>query len=244
MIAGRWIEEGQYDVTVRGVPRRVEATSGITAFRPTHQMASRVVPSSRVSTFQSGHGFTQGTGTGTNSDDTVDFTLGAQSRKYVSAGTAGFCRDTKTGLTIDLTGKFARVLLKFDKVLATEVTGAQLYFSTDNTFTNFYKVELFDLLSGPTRNTYWLPNEWAYVTMGLSEFTTTGAPTLGGITVARSRLPGREHGRYAPTRKAIDLMPAPSVGVVSIMFDDGWASHYTKAQPLHEPGTASRPRST
>jgi len=85
-----------------------------------------------ITTFQPGHGFTQGS-QGIMTDDSEDYIYGIQSLKLVSGNDSRECHVQKTSIspTLDWTGKLVKVWVKISDV-GTKMDYASLMLSSDN----------------------------------------------------------------------------------------------------------------
>lgn len=188
----------------------------------------RVSPAVVVTKFQSGHGFTNNASGSANLNDTTDFVQGTQSVSIITDGAGTAKTIKKTGMTaFSATGRYVRVWVKI--VANAKVAGLQLYLG-DTSLTNYYKWEL---KSSATQK--WLTDgDWHCVTLSFGNATTTGSPTRGVITDAQFRFVDDGTGPINCLVNGIELVAEPTRytnGVVTLTFDDTYASHYTVAKP-------------
>lgn len=185
-----------------------------------------------------GHGFVSAGSVGATFDlnDTADPALGDRSVKIVTPGTGAaastYAAVSKTGLVIDATAQFVRVWIKMDD--PARVAQLNLLLG-DNTFTNYFQAQFYTPESMESRSNFkageWLPFDipWSY-------FTATGTPSRASLTAARLLVYDRGSA-YGPA--TINWNGAAGVtesttypnGVISLTFDDTFASTYTIARP-------------
>lgn len=198
-----------------------------------------------VTSFQSGHGFTQ-TGTGTtNLNDTADFVLRSQAAWISTSGGGVACQLRKTGLTAtDFTSKSVVVWLKVDDW--STLSQFQLYMG-DTSFANFYIASLGDNNFGTNENQVLKNGEWNRVVIPWAMFSVGGGtPTRSAITDFQFRIVDNSTGPFKLHVNGIGTVPDASTdwpnGVVSITFDDGYANQYTQGRAKMDqygfPGTA------
>jgi len=178
--------------------------------------------------FQAGHGYEKSEGTGTLSDDTGDFVIGTQSLKFATAGDGvqSHVRKKSVG-PYDFTGKDLRVTFKVEGLA--HVSTFEVFLSSDNLATNnvHYPISI------PVQP-YIADGEWATMTISWGDLVNNFAPG----TITRSKVNFVEF-RFEDDGAApvtfhvneIAAVPQPGTGVVSIVFDDGWQSTYTRARP-------------
>jgi hypothetical protein len=197
-----------------------------------HQMAT---------TFQAGHGWTSAINSGTptfNLNDTTDFVMGTQAASISAPANAQGYID-KTGLTLDTTGKVLKIWLKIENLSSIGSVG--IYVASDAGFANFWLFQI-----QPQDSTPWLlDGEWAALTFNWSDAQVTGAPNRAAITNLRIRLNAGAGGASVLHANGVGFMTQSTAfpnGVVSLTFDDGWATQYTAAMPRMNlygfPGTA------
>ncbi|MFA9277176.1 MAG: polysaccharide deacetylase family protein [Rhodoluna sp.] len=188
----------------------------------------RVSPAVVVTKFQAGHGFTNNALGSANLNDTTDFVQGTQSVSIITDG-AGTAKTIKrTGMTaFSATGRYVRVWVKV--VANAKVAGLQLYLG-DTSLANYYKWEL---KSSATQK--WLTDgDWHCVTLSFGDATITGSPTRGVITDAQFRFVDDATGPINCLVNGIELVAEPTRytnGVVTLTFDDSYASHYSIVKP-------------
>ncbi len=162
-------------------------------------------PSPLITTFQSGHGFTNNAG-GAGGDDLVDFALGSQSVFSTTDGIATAKTWKRTAMTaVNATGKYPVVWVKIDPFpdlpqmstgtfqagsAATEtraprkaMAGLKLYLGDTNLGNSFQ----WEMNSGSSMP--WLtPGVWHRVTLPWGQSTTSGSPARAAITDCQFRL--------------------------------------------------------
>lgn len=202
------------------------------AYRPVLPPMVRPQPSSILTHFQAGHGFTNSAGSTFTANDTTDFAMGTQATKIVSGGTGVAANVSNTALpTFDTTNKLVRVVLKVDDI--THLVGLNLFLGASGGFTNYYK---WIIQGGAVSSNYVVSGEWVTITLNWHDATVTGAPSrssLGSI-----RLQATDDNTANPVTvhcQAIELIPDAASrfpnGVVSICFDDGWQSAFDYGKP-------------
>jgi hypothetical protein len=178
--------------------------------------------------FQAGHGYEKSEGTGTLSDDTTDFVIGTQSLKFVTKGDESQSHVRKKSVgPYDFSGKDLRLTFKVEGLA--HVNTFEVFLSSDNLSTNnvHYPVSV------PVQP-YIADGEWATVTISWGDLANNFAPG----SIARNKVNFVEF-RFeddgaAPVTFHINEIAAVAPvgnGVVSIVFDDGWQSTYTRARP-------------
>lgn len=188
--------------------------------------------SSVVSILASGHGFTNDSSTlATLVDDTANYALGTQSLACTTKtdNTAGSC--TKSGLTLDMTGKQLAVLVKVDD---TSQLSELIVYAADTAFTNFYQWTIVGTGDAEAQKIV-KPGEWCWITLNVGDASSTGTPPRSAIN--KIRLRQRCANGFSTTVRwnAIALVSEQSLyanGVVSICFDDGYANQYTIGKPV------------
>src|ERR1700709_1586115 len=178
--------------------------------------------------FQAGHGYEKSEGPGPLSDDPGDFVIGTRSLKFAPAGDGvqSHVRKKSVG-PYDFTGKDLRVTFKVEGLA--HVSTFEVFLSSDNLATNnvHYPISI------PVQP-YIADGEWATMTISWGDLVNNFAPG----TITRSKVNFVEF-RFEDDGAApvtfhvneIAAVPQPGTGVVSIVFDDGWQSTYTRARP-------------
>jgi len=178
--------------------------------------------------FQAGHGYEKSEGTGTLSEDTTDFVIGTRSLKFVTAGdeVQSHVRKKSVG-PYDFTGKDLQIVFKVEGLA--HIGTFEVFLSSDNLATNnvHYPISI------PVQP-YVADGEWATMTISWGDLVNNFPPG----TIARSKVNFVEF-RFEDDGAApvtfhvneIAAVPQPGTGVVSIVFDDGWGSTYTRARP-------------
>lgn len=196
----------------------------------------------RLSIFQSGHGAVASGGTGTLSDDTTNYALGAQSLKVITDGAGGNSRYELAFAAKDLTARTLKFMIKVDKTLKTELNGITVYAQSGGTWANYYQCNILDNPAGLDRNIYLLADEWITVTVSRGNFVVgAGTPAWTNITAIRISLFDVAGTVVTARHNLLAHQPEPAAGVISLTFDDGWLSNYTIARPKMDaygyPGT-------
>lgn len=180
-----------------------------------------------------GHGIVtfQAAGTTFELNDTSDYALGDRSARVTTNGTGGFTVMQKSGLTIDATGKNVRVWLKIDDV--SKVGNIDLFLG-DNAFTNYFQASIFT--AQPENKSTIKSGDWIAFDVPWSAFTTVvGTPSRAAIQLVRFNVSDTNSGSPATVRwngvASIEENTTFPNGVVSLTFDDCYASTYTIARP-------------
>ena len=194
-----------------------------------------------ISNLQPAHGFTKGS-LGTMADDAANFVRGSQSLRITTDGAGGVVTVTKSAITpaLDLTGRYLRLWLKVDDLA--KLSELSLYLSSDNLTAAWW---IFDVGAAGSGQTYrFLENgKWSLLTIGWGQGAATGAPLRNAVNAVRLRAKDKGGGQPATVWfGGIASVPQAADGVVTIGFDDGWASQFTEARKKMDqygfPGTA------
>lgn len=212
-----------------------------TLLRPTLRMPQRPAPSSIVTHFQTGHGWTR-TGSGSSStasnlNDTTaaNVAIGTQSVTIATTGTcaAGQYANVESPgtLTVNLTGGLLRVLVKIDDI---SHIGALNVFAGDATLANYYKWQI-QLQPTPSTNIV-TSGDWCWVTLNIGDAVASGTPPTSAI--AKIALQVSDDNTANPVVahwNGVEVVPNGSAifpnGVVSLCFDDCWQSTWDYARP-------------
>jgi peptidoglycan/xylan/chitin deacetylase (PgdA/CDA1 family) len=181
-----------------------------------------------VSTFQSGHGWTDPIGGGTITADTDDFIIGTQSVRVTNAdGTNAAIQ--KASLTYNLTDKCLALWVKIDNLDADDYL---VVYAGNTGFTAYYSW----VVKRKTDQAPWFTDgEWALVTLPVESATVTGSPAVDALTVLRVRAftSGTFH------LNAIGTVPSGigenTSGVCSITCDDGYDDVIEAAREVFTP---------
>jgi hypothetical protein len=178
--------------------------------------------------FQAGHGYEKSEGTGTLSDDTSDFVIGTQSLKFVTAGdeVQSHVRKKSVG-PYDFSSKDLRITFRVQGLA--HVGTFEVFLSSDNLTTNnvHYPIAI------PVQP-YIADGEWATITISWGDLVNNFPPgtiARGKVNFVEFRF---EDDGVAPVTFHINevaAVPQAGTGVVSIVFDDGWESTYSRARP-------------
>jgi hypothetical protein len=210
-------------------------------------MASGRRPAYRKATwsqqFQTGHGWTIG-GSGTassNANDTTDFVRGTQAIRVTTAGNAIQSQVRKlAGPAMDLTGKLVRLIFKVDDV--THLDRLEFLIGT-STFTNYFRWTVHT--HSAVNPNYVQSGEWVTVHLNWADITASGGTyslNASGTPNSRSGFTDMQVNCYddgagAVTYhlQAVELVPDTTEtfpnGVITISFDDSYASVYDLARP-------------
>lgn len=182
-----------------------------------------------LTTFQTGHGYSNNAGGSANLNYTTEYVLGTQCVQAVTDGAATAKTIRKLAFTaVDCTGKMPLLTFKIENV--NEVAAFQLYLG-DATLTSYYRWEL-----KSSQGQWWATDgEWVTVALSWGDATTTGTPTRSSITSAQYRIVDTASGTGVTCYlNEISLVAEPSAfpsGVVTFTCDDGWAAQHTTMRP-------------
>ncbi|WP_457492442.1 polysaccharide deacetylase family protein [Streptomyces sp. P5_D11] len=193
--------------------------------------------------FQTGHGWTVG-GSGTassNTNDTTAFVRGTQSIRVTTAANAVQSQVRKlAGPAMDLTGKMIRLILKVDDV--THLDRLEFLIGT-STFSNYFRWTVHT--HSAVNPNYVQSGEWVTVHLNWADVSASGGTysvSSNGTPNSRSgftdlQINAYDDGAGAVTYhlQAVELVPDttetfPS-GVITVSFDDSYASVYDLARP-------------
>lgn len=167
-------------------------------------------------------------GSGTLSEDTTDFVVGTQSLKFVTNGDEVQTRVRKKSVgPYDFTGKDLRVTFKVDGLAHVETFS--IYLSSDNLSTT----NVHYTISTPFQP-FIADGEWASVTISWGDLVNNfpaGSIKRSAVNYIDLRFEDDEKAPVTFHVNEIAAVPEQATGVVSIVFDDGWDSTYTKARP-------------
>jgi peptidoglycan/xylan/chitin deacetylase (PgdA/CDA1 family) len=187
-------------------------------------------PSQILTELQSGHGWTNNAGS-TIATETTDFIRGSQSVKITTGGAGAQANLSKTGMSsFDASNKAVR--LRF-KVLSGFSNMAEIgFFLGSSSFANFYKWSI--QVTASSR--YVQPGEWCTITLSWHDATSSGTPNRAALTDGRFYVIDNNTGnQVAVLWQSAELVPDGSAtwanGVISICFDDVYASQWTGAKP-------------
>jgi len=185
-----------------------------------------------LTTFQTGHGFSQAVTSSYNYNDTTDYVLGSQSAYIVTNGAGGQAILTKSNaVTLDMTGKVFAVLLKVTNLAnlnrITMLAGS-------GGFANNYQIQL-QASNTLTDQEITPEGRWIWVTLPWNPSAVSGTPARNAITDLRIAVVDNNTGQQVKVQVQAIATQAERVaypnGVVSIGFDDNWVSQSTLAIP-------------
>jgi hypothetical protein len=177
--------------------------------------------------FQAGHGYERIGGTATLSDDTSDFVVGTQSLKVTTLGDEAYNQVVRKSVgPYDFSNRDLRLTFKVEGLA--RVRTFEVFLSSDNLASNnvHYAVSI------PVQP-YIADGEWANITFSWGDLANNFAPG----TITRSKINAVEF-RFEDDGTApvtfhlneVAAVPTPASGVVSIVFDDGYESTYTRGR--------------
>ncbi|MGW2060447.1 polysaccharide deacetylase family protein [Streptomyces sp. NPDC001937] len=193
--------------------------------------------------FQTGHGWAIG-GSGTassNANDGTDFVRGSQSLRVTTAANGIQSQVRKlAGPAIDMTGKMIRLVLKVDDV--THLNRFEFLVGTGS-LANYFRWTV-HTHSGTNPN-YVQSGEWVTIHLnwadvsvagGTNSISSSGVPsTRSGFTDMQFNCYDDAAGAVTYRLQAVELIPDTTEtfpnGVVSITFDDSYASVFSLAKP-------------
>jgi hypothetical protein len=175
-----------------------------------------------IENYQSSHGYTKTTGSGTLADDTSVFAIGTQSVKITTQADTNTVIIAKTGLSaIDLSGKYLKIVCRVD---TPSIAASNISIDIgDDAFENYYRFFASKAVS------YLRADRWYELTLSFGDATVTGEPNRASLTAIRVRCTGNGT-IYNFWLNRISAVAEPTEGICSVTFDDGFLSVYTKAR--------------
>ena len=177
-----------------------------------------------ISNMQSGHGFTNPFGSGSEpTDDTVDYIFGTQSVQFQYAGQALVSADG-----IDLQDKIIEVLLKVD--IIGDGNEVRLYLSDSSSFSSYRSYILFE----KEPSDQFEVGTWSTVSISTKGGSVVGTPNMAAIKYIRftgSASSMVYHVQSVGYRESGIQKPC-----ISFTFDDGWAEALDGAKILGKYG--------
>lgn len=204
-IAAEMVDSAYYDASPLRLPAWVQASTILT-------------------TLQSGHGWSNNAGS-TLTTDTGDYVLGSQSVKITTGGSGAQANLSRTGMSaFDATGKAIRLRFKVTDTTNMAEIGC---FLGSSSFANFYKWSI--QVTGTSK--FVQSGEWCTITLSFHDATSSGTPDRAALTDARLFVIDNSAGQVAVNWQSFELIPDGSAtwpnGVISITFDDTYASQWT-----------------
>lgn len=195
-------------------------------YAPNFRMPRYVQPSLVMTTFQSGHGWTLGSGGTLTANDTADYISGSQAAKVVTAGTGALVSLSKLAMTsFDATAKIPRLRVKVDDI--THMAGLNFYLGSSS-LASYYK---WTIQGAASNVNYVTSGDWVTITLPWADATVTGTPSRSALTDARIQLLDDGTAGITVHCQSVELIPDSSTSlsafggrVVSICFDDCWES--------------------
>jgi peptidoglycan/xylan/chitin deacetylase (PgdA/CDA1 family) len=190
-------------------------------------------PTSVVSMFQTGHGWTSTGGTAVDLNSTTDYVRGSQSVKFTTTSGAGFFLKKTAMPSLDLTNKAFRITMK----LVNRDALSNIILRVGNTnLANAFRFRCNP--RNTTTQSIGIDNEWFTFTIGWADLqdaqggtwsVTDGVPsTTAGFTDIELNV---SHSGATPLTgyvQSIEVIPTAKAkypnGVVTLGFDDGWGS--------------------
>jgi peptidoglycan/xylan/chitin deacetylase (PgdA/CDA1 family) len=220
----RWTG-GSAAVTVAGGALAAEVVESAYLDASPLRLPSWVQPSQILTTLQPSHGWSNNAGS-TLATDTTDYILGAQSVKITTGGTGAQANLSRTGMSsFDATGKAIRLRFKVADVIHLAEIGC---FLGSSAFASNWKWSI--QVTGGSRLIQ--SGEWCTVTLSWHDAAVTGTPDRAALTDARLYVIDDNTGNSVVVNwQSVELIPDGSAtwpnGVVSITFDDSYASQWT-----------------
>lgn len=183
-----------------------------------------------LTTMQASHGWTNNAGSTLTANDTSDFVLGTQCARIVTGGAGAQANLSKTGMaSFDASNKAVRLRFKVTDITHMAEIGC---FLGSSNFTNFYKWSI--QVTGTSK--FVQSGEWITITLNWHDATSSGSPNRAALTDARLFVIDDNTGNAVTVRwQSFELIPDGSStwanGVISICFDDVYASQWTGAKP-------------
>ena len=187
-------------------------------------------PGKVLTTFQSGHGYTNNAGSTFTANDTADFIMGTQACKIVTGGSGASANVSNTGQpSFSAAGRFVRLRLKVDDI--THMASLN-FFLGSSSLANNYK---WTIQGGAAGSNYVISGQWLTVTLGWHDATVTGSPSRSALTDVRLQVADDASAAVTAHFQSVELIPDCSAtfpsGVVSVCFDDSYESMYQLAMP-------------
>jgi hypothetical protein len=194
--------------------------------------------------FQSGHGWTaSGSGVGSSEpNDTTTFCKGTQSFRVTTTGTGAVANIRRLGSALpDLTGKALRLTFRVSNTTYLNQINVQV---GSGTLTNTFSWRLHT--HSATAENQVLSGEWTVMTLSWADVRSTtgtysisanGVPSVtSGFTDLLFQVVDNNTGNPVTAHlQAVEVIPDTKEkfpnGVVSVTFDDSYASQYTLARP-------------
>ena len=201
-------------------------------------------PASWAQQFQAGHGWAaSGSGVASsNANDTATFCRGTQSFQAVTTGTGAVANIRRLGSALpDLTGKALRLIFRISDVAYLNQINVQVGSSS---LANYFQWRLHTHAS--TAENQVLSGEWVVMTLswadvrsaaGSYSISSTGVPsvTSGFTDLLVQFVDNNTANPITINLQAIEVVPDTTEtfpnGVVSITFDDSYATQFTGARP-------------
>jgi hypothetical protein len=181
-----------------------------------------------IQQFQPGHAFEKYSGTGTFVD-AEDSVIGKQSIKILTLEDESQTKvRKKTVGPYDFTGKDLEITFKISNL--PNIGVCEIYLSSDNLATNNVHYRFCS-----STQPYISDGEWATITIpwgDLANASPAGTINRAAVNYIEFRFEA-QLGKTAELKvNEVAAVPTPSGGVVSLVFDDGWASTYERARPF------------
>jgi polysaccharide deacetylase len=189
-------------------------------------------PSTVVSTFQTGHGWTvNGTTTAVNLNDTTDFELGTQAAVFSAATTSNANLDSAVLSAVNVTTSVIRLLIKIENMAG---IGNLRFIFGDSTFSNYTNVNINFLETRPT-GSYYQDSAWTWITVMPVDGSTTGSGAKSAVTKWRVQATALSGQTVRVHVGAVFVLPVSTTfpnGVATFCFDDGRATAFNNAKPI------------
>jgi hypothetical protein len=223
--------EGEYALKVSSISSGVVTTFSTT---PTNNPALIPPPKlleTRITDFSGSHGFAL-SGNGTVANDAVVHLNGTQSLKYTSPGDSSFgaARSGAFSPTIDMTGKgfIIRVLLADIANVESGDNNLNFYASSDTNFASDWYT--WDFLKNSNGKQYVVEGEWAVISLGFGDATTSGTPDRTAIIKVQMVLDDAGTGTIKLNWATLGTFKEQPRGKVVLAFDQGHDDQYDQGK--------------
>lgn len=183
-----------------------------------------------ITTFQTGHGFTNSGGTGTSSDDTSIYTVGTSSLKLQTdaIGSTMIVQKTSISPKIDVRNKNIKIVVRIATTSDISLTYPSRFWiaiSSDN-FNGYRYCEFMpDLYFEPSGGT------WMTITCSLADLQRSDTLDLSQINAIRIYARATNVTSATFWINKISLVPVTKTPIITFSFDDGNSTDYSLAMP-------------
>jgi len=192
-------------------------------FPQVSQVATKV-----LTTFQSGHGYTAGTGATATLNDATNQIMGTQCLSWVTKG-AGAQAAIKNFSVTSFTAATSSIRIRVKLTGIAYLTGLSLYVG-DTNLTNYYLWTLQGVTADQTGGLF-QDGEWRTLVFNFSDAAATGSPNKAAITNIQIATYDNSTGIVSAVIQSIELVEDATAaypnGVISISCDDSYGSFMT-----------------